>query len=109
MIDKITFIEYLDTTIAIFSTINQTEGPDKGTRVKHRVHKDECGWYWVEKTWLSKCLEPEYTSFTYVSERKFFGKVRLAATRYACLPETWMAIADVVKQIETMKKKEEKK
>ena len=107
MIDKIKIIKYLNCAEARFDTTIHGDNPDKGARVKHRVFKCEDGpGYWEESTWLTRGLEPEQTEVSFVSERQFFGKVRLAAKRVVFLPETWCAIAMAVNELERLRIKE---
>ena len=110
MIERIKIMQYLDGVVACFE--NQMKGnghPDEGTRVKHYVYKDtDIDMYWHEVVYLSRTEKPKRTEFEYVTKRKFWGKVRLVKRRYACLPETWLAIAQSVAQIERLEKNAKK-
>ena len=101
MIKQIKIFQYPDGTIsrATFDTINQMEGPDFGCRVKHNIYRDSehSNVFWHERVYLSRSAEYMDATFTeYVSERKFFGKVRLVQYRDACTVETWLAVAQCV-------------
>lgn len=106
---KIKICKYPNAIVARFNT-RQGGDPrhkDYGTRVKHYVYEDPDfpGTYWHERVWLSrvqKYKKPTYTER--VSERKFWGKVRLCRTRFICLKDTWKAVAQCVEHIEVIKK-----
>ena len=104
MVSKITFIRLPDNSFycAKFDTLNARPGEDFGCRVKHYIYKDEeTGAYWHERVWLSRQkVRPKRTFETIVSKRKFWGKVRLIKHREACMPETWDAVAQIVKVME---------
>lgn len=89
---------------AIFDTANAAEGPDKGRRVKHIIYEDadQPGLFWHERACLvhdAKYQEPTSTEF--ISEREFFGKVRLVKFRDGALAETWAAVAQCVSRLNT--------
>ena len=107
MIKQIKIYQYSNITIATFDTYCQDDNADKGRRVKHYIYKDkDSNAYWHEVRYLSAIAKPEwsYGNYIYVSERLFFGKVRLVRYRDACLPETWMAIGQAVSQMEKVNK-----
>lgn len=86
-------------THATFDTFNEQEGPDKGRRVKHYVYQDDenPNMYWHERVYLSEVADHAEKTYTeYVSERVFFGKVRLVKVRDGCLIDTWRAVAQCV-------------
>ena len=102
MIKQIKICRYPNVTCASFDTYAQSDNADKGRRVKHYIYKDEKGnAYWHERRYLSSIAKPEWSDgrYIYVSERLFFGKVRLVCHRDACLPETWMAIGRAVSRL----------
>ena len=108
MIGKIKIARLPDGKLAYatFDTRNQAEGKDHGCRVKHYIYKDtESGGYWHERVYLSHVAEAEWTYYDriLVSKRKFWGKVRLVRLRDACLPETWLAIAQCINILEDKK------
>lgn len=107
MIKQIKIHQYPNINIATFDTYNQADNADKGRRVKHYIYKDDkTNAYWHERRYLSSIDKPELSDGMYilVSERLFFGKVRLVCYRDACLPETWMAIGRAVSHLESIRK-----
>lgn len=105
MIDRIKIARLPDGRLAYatFDTRAQDEGKDYGCRVKHYIYRDEeHGAYWHERVYLSHIAEPGWSHFDriLVSERKFWGKVRLVRYRDASLPETWKAVAECIKVME---------
>ena len=107
MIKQIKICKYPNITIATFDTYAQDDNADKGRRVKHYIYKDkDSNAYWHERRYLSAIAKPKwsYGGYVSVSERLFFGKVRLVCHRDACLPETWMAIGQSVSQLEKVNK-----
>ena len=107
MIKQIKICQYRNIAIATFDTYNQGGGADNGRRVKHYIYKDDkTNAYWHERRYLSSEAEPEWSDgrYIFVSERLFFGKVRLVCHRDACLTETWMAIGQAVSQLEKVNK-----
>ena len=107
MIKQIKIHQYPNITFATFDTYNQADNADNGRRVKHYIYKDDkTNAYWHEVRYLSAIAKPEwsYGNYIYVSERLFFGKVRLVRYRNACLPETWMAIGQAVSHLESISK-----
>ena len=108
MIHKIKILNYRNAVVASFDTYIQDDGADKGRRAKHYVYKDEkANCYWHERRYLSSIAKPEwsYGEYVLVSERVFFGKLRLVIHRDACMPETWLAIAQSIQHIEGLKTK----
>lgn len=92
---------YKNFIVATFNTKNEVEGPDNGQRVKHYVYKDpDTRAFWHEKHFLTRIdVEPVHESTMDVSDRRFWGKVRLVRMREIMLPETWQTIAFCVKEI----------
>lgn len=109
MIKEIKILRFDNCDVAMFDTVSQG-GIDPGVRVKHRVFKDEeTGAYWHEGTYLTQVLEPCSTYSEYVSERQFWGKVRLVAFRDRFMPDTWRAIAQSVNHLEILRLQDEVK
>lgn len=96
--NRLKIYQYKDGAIATFNTYIVSENTDNGRRVKHIVYKDkELNAYWHQITFLSSGpIEPIKSIEEFVSERVFWGKVRLVEKRVCMLPETWMKIAHAV-------------
>lgn len=102
MIDKIRIICYKNgERIAHFNTYAENNGHE-GQKVKHYVYQDkDTRGFWHERHYLvSSEVDPVHTYECDISDRVFWGKVRLIRHRDACLPETWGAIAMAVEEIE---------
>lgn len=101
--NRIKIIIYKDGAFATFNTRIVSENTDNGRRVKHIVYKDkELNAYWHQINFLSSGpIEPIKSIEEFVSERVFWGKVRLVKKRVCLLPETWaktvMAVNELVK------------
>lgn len=106
-VKNMTIIRYANAAIARFETIAEDE-PNKGRRVKHYVYQDnETRAFWHERRYLvSKDVKPIHNYDIDISDRVFWGKVRLLKHRDACLPETWAAIAIAIENIERIKIRE---
>ena len=86
---------------AMFDTRNESDGPDNGCRVKHYIFRDENpNAFWHISVWLTRWMEPMDTPHLYVSDRLFWGKVRLVVKTEIHLADTWKATSDIVNRIE---------
>lgn len=88
----------------LFATFN-TRINGNGQRAKHYVYPQESGFTHVIRYLIPKDEVPEYAIGLNVTERVFFGKMRCVELIENHLPETWMAIGDIVKLL----KEEEQK
>lgn len=68
-----------------------------GRRAKHYICPNDKGFCHVTHFLIPKDEVSEYEIGWYVSERVFFGKMRLVELIEDHLPETWMAIGETVK------------
>lgn len=103
--EKIKILLYPNATVARFNTRIEGEGPDVGRRAKHWVYKAPNGPGYIHEIMFLTSLdtEPIDTGVEFVSERIFWGKVRLVCQRQVFLPKTWDKINESVKQLEKMK------
>lgn len=105
MIENMRILRYGNGIIvARFETYSEDE-QHKGLRVKHYIYQDnDTRAYWHERRYLvSSDVKPIHTYYCDISERVFWGKVRLLKHRDACLPETWAAVATAIEHIERIK------
>jgi len=99
MIQKIKIINYANKKrVAMFDTHIVMDNRDKGRRVKHIVAEDDDmpGCYIHYQVFLTEEIGPCNTGLLWVSERVFFGKVRLCVKREGYTKETWNAIAQCI-------------
>lgn len=113
MIDKVTIHRCPNVVYATFDTKNVGGGKDNGRRVKHIIYPDDKGLgYWHERRFLSEealTIDPIQDVDLIVSERVFFGKARLVRKRDLCIPDTWIAIGEIVKLLEEKTAREKMK
>lgn len=69
----------------------------KGRRAKHYIYQNDKGFCHVTHYLIPKDEVSEDEIGRYASERVFFGKMRVVELVECHLPETWMAIGDIVK------------
>ena len=104
MIKKLRIVQYINGAVAQFETRSEDEQfMDK--KVKHYVYQDgETRGFWHERRYLiSSNIEPIHDHNLDISDRVFWGKVRLLKYRDCCFPETWDAIATSIKNIKKIK------
>lgn len=104
MIENLRILRFANGIIALFETRSEDE-QYRGQRVKHYVYQNnETRGFWHERRYLvSSDVKPIHNNILDISDRVFWGKVRLLKHRDCCLPETWAAIATSIKHIETIK------
>ena len=97
-------LRYKNNTIARFETIAEDKH-NEGKRVKHYVYQDDnTRAFWHERRYLvSADTKPIHNYNIDISDRVYFGKVRLLKHRDGCLPETWAAVAMAIEHIERIK------
>ncbi len=107
MIKTIKLVNYANKRlIARFETRLTSGGRDNGRRVKHIVFESPrtSGCYFHYYFFLTEELQPCDTHSIAVSERLFFGKVRLCVRRDIFQKDTWLAISESIKALENNKK-----
>ncbi len=108
MIKKIKILQYPNMTCARFETRVQNPGKDKGNRVIHYIYEDKDlpGAFWHEMHYLTRetDMAPVRTHEHYVSERVYWGKVRMVKHREWCMAETWGAIALSIEKIMSVRR-----
>lgn len=89
---------------ARFETRIESDIPEvNGQRAKHYVYKDDKSRAYIhEVVFLTReeGTPPPPSEFRFVSEHRYWGKVRLVGQRDILLPETWIAIASAVEVLE---------
>lgn len=75
-----------------------------GKRVKHYVHRTEIGGYEEIQHFLvpESVMPNEKDRCNFVTKRVFFGKYRAAQIIVCHKTETWMIIAEVIRQMERL-------
>lgn len=113
MIKNVTICKCPNVVYAKFDTKIESDGKDKGRRVRHLIYPDDEGLgYWHEMRYLSEdalTVKPTRKFDLVISERVFFGKARLVLKRDLCIPETWIAIGETVQRLEKMMAREKMK
>ena len=88
----------------IYATFN-TQLHGDGRRAKHYVFPDGDGFVHLTRFLIPKDEVPEYAIRREATERVFFGKMRLVELVERHLPETWIAIGEIVKKFNEVRKK----
>ena len=81
----------------LYGATFDTKMQPTGRRAKHYVYPNENGFVHVTHYLIPKDEVPDDAIGLYATERVFFGKVRLVELVECHLPETWMAIGEIIK------------